>query len=497
MQPELRNGEAIPWRAIPELSLTEFRSTLLQRCRTGARIAVWFAVPATEPGYLTMLAVLADDSASVLYPMAAPYRAGTPFPSLTPELPQASMFERELWEEHAVQIEGHPWLKPVRRHAHAARHDGPALPSFPFYRVDGTGVHEVGVGPVHAGIIEPGHFRFQCHGEKVLFLEIRLGYQHRGLERALLSASEAKQTILAESIAGDTVLGHAIAYAMVREAIAATSVPYAADVTRGMALELERLANHVGDLGALANDVAFLPAAAYLGRLRGDVLNLLLELSGNRFGRSLVVPGGVRTSFAPEKRTRWIHQLATIEADLEQICQLLWETPSVLSRFEHTGVVPTAVASDLGFVGPTARASGVARDVRRDHPAGAYCFAHVPLTLASSGDVFARALVRWTESMRSLQFLQEQLADFEPTQLGRALGPSQPNVVAVAMVEGWRGEIVHVGVTGSHGELSAYKIVDPSFRNWTALAVAVRDGEISDFPLCNKSFNLSYAGHDL
>ncbi len=306
MQPELKNGEAMPWREIPELSLTEFRSALLQRCRTGARIAAWLAVPASEPGHLTMLAVLADDSASVLYPMTAPYRPGTPFPSLTPELPQASMFERELWEEYAVQIEGHPWLKPLRRHTHA-RHDGPALPAFPFYRVQGTGVHEVGVGPVHAGIIEPGHFRFQCHGEKVLFLEIRLGYQHRGLERALLSASEAKQMILAESIAGDTVLGHAIAYTMVREAIAATSVPYAAEVTRGMAIELERLANHVGDLGALANDVAFLPAGAYLGRLRGDVLNLLLELSGNRFGRSLIVPGGVRTSFAPEKRTRWIH----------------------------------------------------------------------------------------------------------------------------------------------------------------------------------------------
>src|SRR5690606_37394011 len=212
-------------------------------------------------------------------------------------------FERELHELHGLSITGHPWLKPLRAHA------GLAGGSHPFFQVKGPGVHEVAVGPVHAGIIEPGHFRFQCHGEEVLSLELHLGYQHRGAESLLLRSSPARRLVIAESIAGDTAVGHALAYCMAMEALTETRVSPSADALRGIALELERVANHVGDLGALSGDVAYLPGASYFGRLRGNFLNLLMELSGNRYGRGLLSVGGVRFGLDAAMRKSFLEQL--------------------------------------------------------------------------------------------------------------------------------------------------------------------------------------------
>jgi Ni,Fe-hydrogenase III large subunit len=287
---------------------------------------------------------------------------------------------------------------------------------------------------------------------------------------------------VAESIAGDTVIGHAEAFCGAFEALSRCRKPPRAQSVRGCALELERLANHIGDLGALAGDVAFAPTAAICGRVRGDVLNLLLALSGNRFGRGLVRPGGVgfdlTAALADEMRAR----LTAIAAEFEQAAGLFFGSESVQARLEGTGVVPAASCRELGFVGPTARASGLARDVRHDHPWGLYRFAHIPTATATSGDVAARAMVRSIEARRSFEFLQEQLA---------------PGELVVALAEGWRGEIAHVAVTDDEGRVRRWKVTDPSFHDWSALAVAMAGTPISDFPLCNKSFNLSYAGHDL
>jgi Ni,Fe-hydrogenase III large subunit len=370
----------------------------------------------------------------------------------------------------------------------------------------------VAVGPVHAGIIGPGHFRFQCQGETVHHLEIQLGYQHRGAEALLVKSSPARRLVVAESIAGDTSVGHALAYCMAVEALENVEPPLYAHAVRGIALELERLSNHVGDLGALCNDIGYLPGASWFGRLRGEFLNLLMELSGNRFGRGLIKPGGVRFGLSAEQRKDFLTRLARAERDLRDTAQVTFHSPTVGSRFEQTGFVTREVAEELGLVGPVARASGCDRDVRRDHPFGIFRFAHIPVALVESGDVMARALVRWLETQRSMTFLREQINELPEESLsvdipgqdpsggadsGGSPGPLASESLAVSMVEGWRGEIVHVAVTSADGRLAGYKIVDPSFHNWFGLTLALRGNQISDFPLCNKSFNLSYAGHDL
>ena len=524
-----RNGMAVARADIPDVPLAPFRRSCIEACSKGVRLAALFALPAESrdpEAKQEILAVLADDARGAVGLLATRVPDSRRYPALSTELPQAQAFERELFEDHDIRPEGHPWLKPLRRHADLEARPGSDIPGgapHPFFRVEGSGTHEVAVGPVHAGIIGPGHFRFQCHGEIVDHLEIQLGYQHRGAEALLLRSSPARRLAVAESITGDTSVGHALAYCMAIEALANVEAPLYAQAVRGIALELERLSNHVGDLGALCNDVGFLPGASWFGRLRGEFLNLLVELSGSRFGRGLIKPGGVRFGLSAEQRTDFLARLARAERDLEDTAQVTFHSNTVGSRFEHTGVVTREAAEALALVGPVARASGCDRDVRRDHPFGMFRFAHIPVAFVESGDVMARALVRWLETQRSNTFLLEQLKELPPESLSVAIpgqdlreepggppshrnprggpggpaSPLAPESLAVSMVEGWRGEIVHVAVTSADGGLAGYKIVDPSFHNWFGLSMALRGNQISDFPLCNKSFNLSYAGHDL
>jgi len=269
-------------------------------------------------------------------------------------------------------------------------------------------------------------------------------------------------------------IGKYCAYCMAIEALAGIEVPLYAQVLRGIALELERLSNHVGDLGALSNDIGYQPGASWFGRLRGEYLNLLLELSGNRFGRGLVTPGGIRFGISPGQRGDFLARLAGAERDLRDTAHVTFQSPSVGSRFEHTGVVTREVAEALGLVGPVARASGCDRDVRRDHPFGIFRFAHIPVALAGSGDVMARALVRSLETQRSNTFLREQLNELPEESLASGVPALAPESIAVSMVESWRGEIVHVAGTSADGRLAGYKIVDPSFHNWLGLAIAMR-----------------------
>jgi Ni,Fe-hydrogenase III large subunit len=279
--------------------------------------------------------------------------------------------------------------------------------------------------------------------------------------------------------------------------LSGAEAPLAAHAIRGIALELERCANHVGDLGALCGDIGYLPGAAWFGQLRGEFLNMLLEISGNRFGRGLVVPGGARFGIDPVRQAGLLAQLDSLERDLGKVAEIVFECPSVVSRMEQTGTLAREDAEELGIVGPAARSSGCDRDVRRDHPSGIYRFAHIPVAIQETGDVMARAILRWTETQRSLQFIREQLAELKEGPLTTALAAARPRACVASLVEGWRGEIAHLAVTDAGGGLASYKIVDPSFHNWPALAMVMRDRQVSDFPLCNKSFNLSYCGHDL
>jgi Ni,Fe-hydrogenase III large subunit len=493
-------GTGVPLGEVPDVPAERLAGTCAELKAGGARLVAMVPLAGVVGrGELDVLVVVADDVANRLGMLRARFQPGRPYPAVTAALPEAQAFERELWEDCGVVPEGHPWLKPLRRHPELAGGGATAdrgTARYPFFQVEGPGIHEVAVGPVHAGIIEPGHFRLQCRGEEVLSLEIHLGYQHRDAERALVGATPARRLAIAESVAGDGTVGHVLAHCLALEALAGAEPPLAAQVLRGVGLELERIAAHVGDLGALAGDVGYLPGAAWFGRLRGEFLNLLMEVSGSRFGRGLVVPGGVRFGLGAPARDALLERLAAAERDLGAAAAVLFDAASVLSRFEGTGVVTSEVAEGLGLVGPAARASGVSRDARRDHPHGIYRFAIIPVSAGDSGDVMARAMVRWLEVQRSLVFVREQLAELRGGPWVAQLPAARPGIVAAAVVEGWRGEIVHVAATASDGALSAYRIVDPSFHNWFGLAMALRGNQVSDFPLCNKSFSLSYAGHD-
>jgi Ni,Fe-hydrogenase III large subunit len=514
----LANGEAATIESVPSFKAEDLAALIADCLGMGLRLCAYFGAPRSAPprgarrgaagGGAELFAVLADDELSRLY-LGRAVAGPDGFPSIAARFPQAQLFEREIHEQFGLEPIGHPWLKSVRYAMPIVAPTGRAR-SLPepgtgdFFRVEGEEVHEVAVGPVHAGVIEPGHFRFQCHGERVFHLEIALGYQHRGVEEALIGGPDRRSLHYVETACGDSTVAHATSYCANLEALAKARRPARAQAIAGIALELERLACHVGDLGALSGDVGFLPTASFCGRIRGDFLNMTALICGNRFGRGLRVPGGLRYDLDQARAAELSRRVAVGARDAENAIGLLWDTQSVMARFEDTGRLSREAAIELGVVGPPARASGLSRDVRFDHSSGIYRLAHIPVSTYDSGDVLGRAFVRHLEIQQSVAFIQEQLgslpagevrdADAASGAQGPALASSS---IAVALTEGWRGEVCHVAITDERGAFSRYKIVDPSFHNWPALAYVLRYQEISDFPLCNKSFNLSYCGHDL
>jgi len=502
---ELYNGGTVSVTDIPIVKPEEFRADIVRRCRGDARLANLFGTLDAD-GNVRLFAVLALDADAELQIVSTKILAEHPrYESCAKDLLQAHLFEREIAEQWAIVPEGHPWLKPLRYHSNyrgvpdlwpdIATRTIPGM--YPFYGVDGEEVHEVGVGPVHAGIIEPGHFRFQCHGEEILHLEIQLGYQHRGIEPLMCGKDLRRSVLLSESVAGDTSIGHSSAFCEAVESLSGCMAPPKAQTIRAVALELERIANHVGDLGGLGTDVGFLPTGAYFGRMRGDYLNLLLALTGNRFGKGLCRPGGVLFDIDERMAEDFCRKLRQYKKEFVDVSDLLFTKPSVLARFEGVGMISMKNAKNLGMVGPAGRASQLERDVRIDYASGMWQFYHVPVSLGVTGDVYARALVRRQEVLRSLEFLLKVLPTLPRGDIFTQPGPMKADSLTITMVEGWRGEIMHVGITDRQGGFARYKIKDPSFHNWFGLAMAMRNQEISDFPLCNKSFNLSYCGHDL
>jgi Ni,Fe-hydrogenase III large subunit len=497
------NARPVACADIPCSHQDRFLQTMLDMVQHGWRVSSYFGHP---QGDSTMLYCLLSAPADGLLGVMKTACTGDTFQSIAVQCPQVQLFEREIAEQCGIHFKGHPWFKPVRfqrssvagRDAWGRSADQPIqVGVMDYYQVEGEEVHEVAVGPVHAGVIEPGHFRFQCHGEQVFHLEISLGYQHRGIEKMLIGGPHPRTLRQMEAIAGDTSIGHGQAYCMVVEALTKTRPPAAAEALRGIALELERLANHTGDLGAIAGDVGYLPTSSFCGRIRGDFLNMSALLCGSRFGRGLLKPGGTTFGLDRTQRDDLLKRLETGRAELTSAIELLWSTPSVMSRLEGTGIISAEIATELGLVGPAARACGLKRDVRSDYPFGIYRMAQVPIVTCFHGDVCARSTVRWQEAQKSLDFAVEQVRQLPAGSHAAEPAALQGDQFVAALTEGWRGEVCHVAITDTRGCFQHYKVTDPSFHNWQGLAMSLRNEQISDFPLCNKSFNLSYCGFDL
>ncbi|MFA5046037.1 MAG: NADH dehydrogenase subunit [Paludibacter sp.] len=418
--------------------------------------------------------------------------------SFTNKLLCFEKFEREIHENFGINYIDHPWLKPVR-YANNRFDKSRVIANYPFYSIDSEELHEVGVGPIHAGIIEPGHFRFICNGEQILHLEIQLGYQHRGIEQLFIKNKKLLQrATLAESIAGDTAVGHSVTFAHVWESLCDFQTTRDIEFSRTLALELERLAIHVGDLSGVCTDIAYQLGSSVFGRLRTPIINFLQEWGGNRLAKGLIRPGRNQFPFTPALGQRLKQVLDIFEPEFNEMVEKLFSLPSALSRFERTGVVSNADALSIGAVGMAARMTNVNRDIRSSHPFSLYHdLNHHPI-LKRHGDVYSRVQIRREEVEQSISYIRKLISEIEPfiVQDGILKTP-KPNSFCLSLVEGWRGEICHCALTDKNGELMLYKIKDPSFHNWLALALSVRNNEISDFPICNKSFNLSYSGHDL
>ena len=492
------NNQTVLLSEIPELSYTDFLglNTGFLNDAPSRHCVNYFAYPVKNG--LKLICCIADDQLHEIFISSSMVKASDKLESFTAINLNFEKFEREIHENFGLNYTNHPWLKPVR-FSHNRYDLSKTIANYPFFNIDSDELHEVGVGPIHAGVIEPGHFRFICNGEQILHLEIQLGYQHRGIEQQFLEKKNISQlTTLAESITGDTVVGHTTAFSHVWESLCGIKVDRDIEYARTIALELERMAIHTGDLSAVCTDIAYQLGSAVYGRLRTPLINFMQEWGGNRLSKGLIRPGWNKFPFTPELANRLNEILDIFEPDFDEMNEQLFHLPSALSRFERTGVVSYEDVLSIGAVGMAARMSSLNRDIRSSHTYALYNeLEHEPI-IKHHGDVYSRVQIRKNEVKQSMGYVRKLLSDvpgFRVEALSR--NNPKPDSFTISLVEGWRGEICHCAVTNEKGELSLYKIKDPSFHNWLALALAVRNNEISDFPICNKSFNLSYAGHDL
>jgi len=444
--------------------------------------------------------------------LSAPISPAEPsFPSIAAKHPAANWFEREVMDLYGLVPDGHPNPTRVALHddwpdgAWALRKDFPGDASVPrvpgdhhpFRPVTGEGVFQVPVGPVHAGIIEPGHFRFGVAGEPVLYLQLRLFYVHKGIEKRFERLPWRHGLFLAESISGDTTVGHALAYAHAIERLADLQVPPRGQALRVVLLELERIYNHTADIGALATDVAFTVPASRAQALREGLVRMQDLVFGTRLLRGTVAVGGVNRDLPPDGRDVLVKYLRAFEREFDGLIALLVDAGTFTDRVDGTGILTRQAAQDLGIVGVAARASGVDADLRRDHPHDGYERLEFKVPVEDGGDVRARLMVRAREVVQSLRMLRQVLRALPDTPWTATLPERLPSSgAALGWVEAWRGPCTHWIATDELGELARVKVTDPSFLNWQGLVHAVPGNIVPDFPVINKSFNLSYSGND-
>lgn len=493
-------ASAVALQDIPVVEYMELYHDLSERMHdTRYHVAHYFATE-IESGLRFFMLVLDDETGEVLITSFIPDYYAEGLASLTAVHPQFHPFEREMHELYGIPFDSHPWLKPLR-FSHDRRDKSSTMDSYPFYEIEGKELHEVNVGPIHAGIIEPGAFRFICDGEQVLHLEIALGYQHRGVEGEMVkSDNRLRQTLIAESIAGDTAVGHATAYCELIEKLSGVEVTKSLRLERMIAIELERIAMHLADTGALATDIGFQLYQVACEALRTVTINTTQAWCGNRFGKSLIRPMGSNHPLTEAKIELIRKNITDVHRRYSELREDILEAHTLLARFEQCGLVPKSEMERIGGVGQAARASGLKRDIRHTHPSGYYAeMEHNPI-VKSECDVMARLATRLDEVIQSADYIERLLSGYAPSK-----DIAAPNyeaqlkgeALSFSLVEGWRGEICHVALTDGDGRIVKYKVKDPSLHNWLGLAIAVRSEGISDFPINNKSFNLSYCGHDL
>jgi Ni,Fe-hydrogenase III large subunit len=494
----INNRESVPVSAIPEMTYQEFLelNTALIHDHPERHCVMYFGH--REGSNIRLICCIADDSQHNIMVSSSRVDCDAVLNSFSNLFLCFEKFEREIHENFGISYVDHPWLKPVR-FAENRADKTMTVQNYPFFSIDSEELHEVGVGPVHAGIIEPGHFRFVCNGEQILHLEIQLGYQHRGVEQLFLDKKKPIQRVtLAESIAGDSVTGHATAYANLWEALGGINSSREVQFSRTLAQELERIAVHTGDLSAICTDVAYQLGSSVFGRLRTPIINFFQEWCGNRLAKGLIRAGYNPFPFTEELTGRLLTILDSFEPDFIEMNRELSMLPSSLSRFERTGMLKYEQLLSIGTVGMSARMNALNRDIRSSHPYGIYNeLKHEPI-LKHHGDVYSRVQIRREEVLQSvsyIRFLLKNIPEPEPSVISTQ--NLSTDTFALSLTEGWRGEICHAAITDEKGDLAIYKIKDPSFHNWLALALAVRNNEISDFPVSNKSFDLSYCGHDL
>ena len=436
------------------------------------------------------------------------------YPDLSASFPAAGRMQRAASDLSGVRAIGagdtRPWLDhggwpacdpPLRYPGRTSVPlKGAPVSDYAFVRVEGDGVHEIPVGPVHAGIIEPGHFRFSIVGEKVLRLEQRLGYTHKGAEQRFTQLAPLDGYRLAGRVSGDSTVAYAWAYCMALESAAACEIPPRAHWLRALMLERERVANHLGDLGALGNDAGLGVALSLFSRLKEDWLRLSNDLFGHRFMMDCVVPGGVARDLDAVAAHRLVAQCALIEGRVQSLRTLLDEHAGLQDRFAGTGRVSAELAVRLGLTGLGARASGQRRDLRCDQPWPPYDTLAVKLASRRGGDVAARVAVRFDEVLESLRLIRAIAFGLPAGETRSPVLLRREPAIGAGWVEGWRGEVlVALALDWRDGAVRVRRCHchDPSWQNWPVLEHAVIGNIVPDFPLINKSFNLSYSGHDL
>ena len=496
--------------SVPRQSLIDFADCLRAQFRARPELIV-AEDTRSESGDFTLRYIFLLERASEFVVASVHVPAEDPtFPSLATRWYLASRFEREIHDLFGLVPAGHPDLRRLPLHQFWPGNFHPLLKDailrqdfyddgepYPFRRVEGEGVYEITVGPVHAGIIEPGHFRFSVEGETIINLESRMYFVHKGIEKLFQSATLVQGRQLAERISGDSSVAHTLAFCQAVEALANTTIPPRAAFLRTVLLELERLYNHIADVGAICTDTGFAFANAHALRLREDLLRLNTRLVGHRLLRDALVPGGVTRDFSVAQIADARDSITRVIADFDQIVEIATGNALVLDRLRGTGRLNQQTAREMQVVGVPARASGIDEDARRDHPFAAYAALPPRVIVHSDGDVWARLMVRVEEAREAARLIRSALDTLPQGSLAVGLGSLPEGEGAFGLVEGWRGPIWHWVVAGKAQTLRRVKIKDPSFANWPALNYAILENIVPDFPLVNKSFNLSYAGNDL